>query len=115
MDSSDFRLVSLASEYFDKSRDKFQFESNLSRVIAISYAFDVLIFGFCLVLLFWIVIGLSSWYVSYEYIKGRKDLHDGKEYKIYDCHGDKFLVALLDGKVVGTILYAGNLTDHKKL
>ena len=94
--------------------DLFHFEAYRGLVTAISYALDFLIFGFVLVLLFWHFIGVSSWYQSYVYIQSRKDLFDGDEYKIYDCYGDKFLVALFDGKVVGTISYAGNLTEHEK-
>merc|ERR1711976_69567 len=74
--------------------------------LSMAYQFDYLIVGFLMVSLYWFVLGFGCWKESCDYIKSRVDLFDGKNYHIYKHHGDKFLVALVDDKVVGTISYA---------
>merc|ERR1711935_867278 len=63
------------------------------------------LFGTAIVFLFWMVLGFGCWLESYNYIKSRTDLFDGKKYAIVEKHGDKFLVAVMDQRVVGTISY----------
>ena len=64
-----------------------------------------LFLGASIVCLYWLAIGLGSWLESYIYIKSRTDLFDGEKHTIVDNYGDKFLVAVMDERVVGTISY----------
>ena len=75
-------------------------------LLSIAYQIDYLIVGILLVSLYWFGLGFGCWKESRDYIKSRTDLFDGESYHIYKHHGDKFLVALVDDKVVGMIAYA---------
>ena len=80
--------------------------SSITLLLSIAYQFDFLIAGIFFVSLYWFGLGFGCWKESRDYIKSRTDLFDGENYHIHKHHGDKFLVALVDDKVVGTISYA---------
>ena len=75
-------------------------------LLSIAYKFDLLLVGTFMVLLYWLGLGFGCWKTNLNHIKSRTDLFDGENYRIYKHYGDKFLVALVDDKVVGMIAYA---------
>ena len=71
----------------------------LGSILAIAFIFDNIVAGIATCATIVGIICLMCWRESYVYIKSRKDLYDGTDYKIRDSWGDKFLVALLNDKV----------------